>query len=63
MEYESEGDTHCNWYSWYSHKRIGTGSEGFRNERTTGDYPKYIIVEISQNTEKSPGELRKRAVT
>ena len=25
MEYES--DTNCNWHGWYSHQRIGTGTE------------------------------------
>ena len=29
----------------------------------SGDYPNYRIVEISQNTEKSPGDLRRLAVT
>ena len=29
----------------------------------SGDHPNYSIVEIGQNTEKSPGDLRKLAVT
>ena len=31
--------------------------------RTSGDYPNYSIVENVQNTEKSPGDLRRLAVT
>ena len=30
---------------------------------TSGEHPNYSIVEIGQNTEKSPGDLRKLAVT
>ena len=33
------------------------------NYRTSGDYPNYSITEIGQNTEKSPGDLRRFAVT
>ena len=31
--------------------------------RTSGDHPNYSIVEISQNTEKSAGDLRRLTVT
>ena len=40
-------------------KRAG----GFKNKRTNGDDPNYCFIEISQNTEKSPGDLRRHAVT
>ena len=33
------------------------------NKRVNGDHPNYNIVEIGQNTEKSPGDLRRLAVT
>ena len=33
------------------------------NQRTSQDHPNYCIIEISQNTEKSPGGLRTLAVT
>ena len=39
-------------------KRLG----GLRNKRTCGDHPNYCIIEIGQNTEKSPGDLRRLAV-
>ena len=34
-----------------------------KNKKTRGDYPNYYITENGQNTEKSPGELRKHAVS
>ena len=37
--------------------------EGLGNKRTSGDNPNYSNVEISQNTEKSPGELRRLIIT
>ena len=39
------------------------GAEGLGNKSTSGDYPNYCIVEICQNTKKSPGDLRGLAVT
>ncbi len=36
-----------------------TLSGGQGNERTTGDPPNYGVVEIGQNTKKSPGDLRR----
>ena len=63
MELESVVDTNCNWCAWYSHQRTSTGTGGLGNKRTSGDNPNYSIVEISQNTEKSPGDLNRLAVT
>ena len=63
MEHESDGDTICNWCTRYSPQRIGTGTGELGNKRTSGDHPNYRIVEISQNTEKSPENLRRFAVT
>ncbi len=37
--------------------------QGLARLATSGDNPNYSIVEISQNTEKSPGDLRRLAVT
>ena len=63
MEHEGDVSTNCNWCSWHSHQRIGSGTEGLRNNRTSGDYPNYSIVKINQKTEKSPGDLWRIAVT
>ena len=42
-----------------NHKRTG----GLGNKKTGRDYPDYNIVEIGQNTTKSPGDLSRLAVT
>ena len=57
MEYESDGDTNRNCCARYSHQRVGKGTGGLGNKRTSGDHPNYGIIKISQNTEKSPGDL------
>ena len=56
-------DTDCDWCSWYSHQRIYKGTERLENKSTSGDHPNYSIIEIGQNTEKSPGDLKRLAVT
>ena len=43
-------------------KRIGERTRELGNKRTIGDNPNYSFVEIGQNTEKSPGNLRRLAV-
>ena len=42
---------------------ISKRSREHKNKRTSGDHPNYNIFEIGQNTEKSPGVLRKLVVT
>ena len=54
VEHESDGDANYKWCSWYSHQRIGNGTGGLGNDR---------IVGIGQNTEESPGDLKKLAIT
>ena len=63
MDYESNSDTNCNWRARYSHEMIGLGTGGHGNKRTSGDHPNDSNVEIGQNTEKSPGDGRRLAVT
>ena len=63
MEHESDSDTNCDWCTRYSYQRIGTRTGRLGNLRTIENHPYYSIVEIGQNTEKSPGDLRKLAVT
>ena len=63
VEHKSDDYISSNWCSCYSHQRIGTRTGELGNNRTGGDYPNYSIVEIGQNTAKSPGDLRKLAVT
>ena len=59
MEHESDNYTKCDWCSWYSLQRIGTRTEWLRNNRTDWDCPNNRISAIAQNTENSPGDLRR----
>ena len=63
MEHEGDGDTDCNWCTWNDAKRLGKGARGVRNRKASRDHPNYSIVRIGQNTEKSPGDMRRLAVT
>ena len=54
MEYESDGDTNCNWCTWSNPQRIGKGTGRLENKRISKDLPDNSITEIGQNTEKSP---------
>ena len=63
VEHESDRYTNCNWCSWYNQQRIGRGNGGARNKWTSGNYPKYSIVNISQNTTRSPEDMRRLAVS
>ena len=44
-------------------KGLLKGLEGLGSWRTGGDHPNYYIIENSQNVEKSPGDLRRLAIT
>ena len=63
MEHESDNYTNHDWSFWYNHQRIIKGTGGLGNKKTSGDQPNYYIIENDQNTEKSPGDLRRLAVT
>ena len=63
MEHEGNSYTNRDWRFWYSHQRIIEGTNGLRNRRTNGDHLNYNMIENGQNTEKSPGDLRRLAVT
>ena len=39
------------------------GTEGFGIWRSSGDHPNHNIIKNGQNSEKSPGDLRRLAVT
>ena len=63
VEHESDGDTNCNWCSWYSHQKISKGTGRRENKWTSGDHPNSSIVEIVENSKKSPKDLGRLAVT
>ena len=62
MEHECKDYTNCNWCSWYSYQRINKGTRGLWNMRASEDHPNYCN-EISQNSEKCSGDLRRLSVT
>ena len=43
--------------------KIGTGRRGLGNKRMSEEHLNYCIIEIGQNTGKSPGDLRRFPVT
>ena len=61
-EHESNDCANCDWCVRHSNERIIKGPGGLGNWRTGGDYPNDTIVEDGQNTETSPGDLRRLAV-
>ena len=63
MGHESENYTSCDWCSWYSDLRIIKANRGRGSKRTSVDHINYYIIENGWKTEKSPGYLRKLAVT
>ena len=62
MEHEVGRDTSCNSCARNNLKRLSKGTGRFRNHRTNRDHPNNSIKN-GQNTEKSPGDLRRLAIT
>ena len=63
MKHKGDGDTNYGWCTRNNLQRIGKGTGRLGNKRISGNYPNYSIIKIGQNTKKSPGDLRKLAVT
>ena len=63
MERESDGDTSDGCCTWNNTQRMGKEIGRIRIKRTSRDYPDYSIIKIGRNTEKSPGDLRRLAVS
>ena len=63
MEHENDNYTNCDWYFWYSNKRMIKGTGELGSWGTSEDHTNYSIIEDGQNTEKSLKELRGLAVT
>ena len=58
LKHEGDDDISCNWCVWNGSKRPRIG-----NQKMNRDHPDYTIVEIDQNTQKSPGDQWRLAVT
>ena len=63
MEHEGDNYANCDWCFWYSDWRNIKGTGGLGSWRLSRDHPNDSIIENGQNTEKSPGDLRRLAVT
>ena len=63
MKQEGDCDIKRNWCTWNNPQWIGKGTGRYDNKSTIGDHPNYSVVKIDQNTEKSPGDLRRLGVT
>ena len=63
MEHESDGNTNCNRCARYNHQRTGKEIGRIANKRTSGDHVNYRTVKTDQNTEKSPRDLKRLAIT
>ena len=63
MEHEDDNYTNYDWCFWYRNKRIIKGAGGFGRWRPSGEHPKDSIIENGQNTEKTPGDMRRLALT
>ena len=63
VEHERDGDTNCSWCIWNDPQRLRKGSGRVWNQdESRPEWSWFIlIVEICQNTEKSPGNLRRLA--
>ena len=63
MEHEADGDTYCKLCTWSNHQRVGNATGILGNERINGDHPDSIITKNDQDTEMSPGDLKRLAIT
>ena len=52
--------TNNNWGAWNNPQRIVKGTGKLEN-RISGNHSDYSIIRSTQNTEKSPGDLRRLA--
>ena len=63
MELKGDGDSNCNRLTRYRYQRTGTKTSGLKNKSTIGDHANNSSVKPGQNNNKSPGDLRRLAVT
>ena len=63
MEHEGDNYTNCDLCFWYGNENIIKGTGGLGSWRTSRDHPNDSIIENGQNTEKSPRDLSRLAVT
>ena len=57
MERGGDDYTNCIWCAWNNSQRISKGTGSLGSKRTCTDQSNNTIIKISQDTEKSPGDL------
>ena len=62
-EYEGDGYINCKWGVKNGPQRLGKKNEGIEDLRKNVVHPDQSIVKIGLNTERSPRNLRRLAVT
>ena len=62
-EHAGDNYTNCNWCIWNSNLRNTKGTGELGTWRTSGEHPNYSSIENDQNSEKSPGDVRRLAVS
>ena len=50
-----------NWYALYNLQRIGKEIRRLGNKKNR-DHPNYSVIKFGQNTEKSPGDMRRHII-
>ena len=58
-----DGDTSCTSCTWNGLKNIGRKTGGIGNWTKKWNHQNYSVIEIDQNSEKSPVDLRRLTVT
>ena len=56
MEHKGDSDPDYKWWPQNDPQRLGKEDRSVGNRRMSWVYPNHSIVEVSQNTEKSPGD-------
>ena len=59
MKHEGDDFTSHYWGTWNNLQTIGKVTGMLGNKRASGDHLEYGNIKTGQNTEKSPGDLRK----
>ena len=62
MEHEGDGDTNCSWCTCNSLQKLRKWGGTVGNQWTNWSHQNHGIAEIFQDTEKSPGNLRRLVV-
>ena len=63
MEHHDDGDANFNRCTQNNPQMLVKGTRRLGNKRKSGDHLDYMITKTGQNTEKSPGELKRHTVT